>query len=497
MPEKRNSLFDERLIPVLSRLGVYERDFAGSFGFGSDLWRRLGYATAKIGDWIEYVHPDDRPQVDEAMRKIREGKSDFFREEFRLRKADGGWHWVLGQGYVVSRDKNGLPRRYIGLDVDINTQKALERFYQRAMEEAQEKARETETLRRAGAIIATSLEIHHTVSLILEQAQNVIPFRVAAVVVEDGDAYEILGITGTNRKDMQIGSRFPIVSLGEGARRMQERRPLLIPNVRQADDGFLDKLRVQVGTLMAVPLIERAHVNGVLVFYHPRHGTFVRDHLRLGMSLADHVSIALQNARLFEQVRSQATTDSLTGLCTRRAFFSQAEAMFSQLHSIGGPITLLMVDLDYFKQVNDTYGHQEGDRLLKEAADAVRGVVRENDVVGRYGGEEFAVLLRGVGLDAGVGVAERLAEAIRTIECGAEPVTSGTGGVEGCVGEAIHLTASIGIAESITHGARSVLELIRTADTALYAAKNSGRDRIVVYENALRPLGNATRPIGE
>jgi diguanylate cyclase (GGDEF)-like protein/PAS domain S-box-containing protein len=475
---------------------VYERDFHGNSGFSSDLWRRLGYSDDPAQDWIEHVHPEDRLQIEDALRRLHEGETDYFREEYRIRRADGEWHWVLGQGYVVSRDKKGRPRRYIGLDVDINTQKTLERFYQNAMEEAQEKARETETLRRASAIIATSLEIHQSVGLILEQAREVIPFRVAAVLVHDGDAYEVLGITGTDRQDVQIGSRFSVEALAEGAQRMADRQPLLIANVRESGEQFLRTLRIRVGTLMAVPLVERASVKGILVFYHPRRGTFVRDHLRLGMSLADHVSIALQNARLFEQVRSQATTDSLTGLSTRRSFFSQAETMFSQLHAVGGPMTLLMVDLDYFKQVNDNYGHQEGDRLLQQTADAIRAVVRENDAVGRYGGEEFAVLLRGVSLKEGTKVADRLAEQIRGIRCtgameigGEQQSMAETSSIPGPNG---HLSASIGVAGSIEHNADSVLSLIRNADIALYAAKNAGRDQIVVYDESLPAMRNST-----
>jgi diguanylate cyclase (GGDEF)-like protein len=129
-----------------------------------------------------------------------------------------------------------------------------------------------------------------------------------------------------------------------------------------------------------------------------------------------------------------------------------------------------MLDFDHFKTINDSYGHQEGDRILQEASVVINDSVRGHDVVGRYGGEEFAVILKGEELEAAYLVAERIREHLRGIVVGDGERTR------------TPLTASIGIAEMREHGAEDIDELLRCADLALYAAKTAGRDAIVVYD---------------
>jgi diguanylate cyclase (GGDEF)-like protein len=184
--------------------------------------------------------------------------------------------------------------------------------------------------------------------------------------------------------------------------------------------------------------------------------------------LAAQASIAITNARLVEQIRFQAVHDTLTGLPNRALILDRTEQMLARARRSYVPVAALFIDLDGFKEVNDTLGHAVGDRLLQAVTTRLTGVMRESDSVGRLGGDEFVVLVDGSTMDAGPElVAERLLSILR------QPfVLSDT------LCGPLSLTASIGIAA----GARSsATELLRDADIALYGAKAAGKDCFVVF----------------
>ncbi|HEY5994112.1 MAG TPA: diguanylate cyclase [Gallionellaceae bacterium] len=164
------------------------------------------------------------------------------------------------------------------------------------------------------------------------------------------------------------------------------------------------------------------------------------------------------------QLEEQANTDALTGCASRRNFFEHAAEEILRVHRYGGEMSMLMLDLDYFKAVNDKYGHAMGDITLKKLVEASRSVLREVDMLGRIGGEEFAVLLPETGSERALEVAERLRQAIADTEV---PLKEG----------ALHFTASIGVATLAKNDASTEM-LLKRADQALYKAKKSGRNRV-------------------
>ena len=164
-----------------------------------------------------------------------------------------------------------------------------------------------------------------------------------------------------------------------------------------------------------------------------------------------------------ERLRHLATTDDLTGLWNRRCFMSRAEAEIAQAVLFRRPLCLALMDVDHFKHINDTYGHAAGDAALKYLADELRSRLRASDTIGRIGGEEFAIILPGISLEA----AHTLLEQIR--------VALGNGRIVHA-GKDISLTVSIGVA-AMPDSIDSVDELLSVADAACYKAKASGRNR--------------------
>jgi diguanylate cyclase (GGDEF)-like protein len=191
-------------------------------------------------------------------------------------------------------------------------------------------------------------------------------------------------------------------------------------------------------------------------------------------SLAAQAVVALENAQLHRIVERQALVDGLTGLANRRGADETLAAELARAERLGGPVGLILADVDDFKLVNDRYGHPTGDLVLRDLADTLRATVREIDIAGRWGGEEFAVILPGTDLEG----TSQLAERIRVALAEREFVSAD--------GDRLHVTASFGTAAATA--ATSATALIEAADEALYRAKRSGKNRVYAGSESVTPL---------
>jgi diguanylate cyclase (GGDEF)-like protein len=183
--------------------------------------------------------------------------------------------------------------------------------------------------------------------------------------------------------------------------------------------------------------------------------------------LAHQFSLALRRIRLYNEVETKAITDGLTRMHTRRYVNERFEEEFGRARGRKAPLSLLMIDIDYFKKVNDQYGHLTGDMVLREVARIISAQVREIDIAGRYGGEEFCVILPDTDKAGAQVVAERICAAIRAQKIRAYDAL-------------ISLSVSIGAA-AFPEDAVQMDELLDKADWALYRAKKSGRNRVVAF----------------
>lgn len=196
------------------------------------------------------------------------------------------------------------------------------------------------------------------------------------------------------------------------------------------------------------------------------------------VSVSDATDTAIYQQMMkgaLQSMEEMSVRDGLTGLYNRRYLERALEAEFSRVRRYGGLLSVLLFDIDHFKKVNDGYGHQAGDAVLKAIAARLREVLRQSDIAGRYGGEEFTVLLPNTELDGAVIFAERLREVIA-----AEPVVTKAGSVP--------VTISIGVSE-LRAETPSHEKLVHEADMALYRAKDAGRNCVKVHRS---PAGAAT-----
>ncbi len=188
-----------------------------------------------------------------------------------------------------------------------------------------------------------------------------------------------------------------------------------------------------------------------------------------GVVLIRQLTVMGENLRLVGNLREMATTDSLTGLLNRRAFFELAEREFARYQRYRHPLCAVMVDVDSFKEINDRFGHQAGDAVLAGVARQCRQELRRVDIAARFGGDELVLLLPETGLDDALWVVQRLRQAVAEMR-----LPSGE--------HLLRTTISAGVASA--DGCASLEALLRRADQALYQAKQGGRDRVTVFEHS-------------
>ena len=239
------------------------------------------------------------------------------------------------------------------------------------------------------------------------------------------------------------------------------------------EDAPLPKL----SALRIFPLHAGDRTVGTLVAMSTRRGVFDGESRHRLQILALQAAEALVRAQLFETAERLATTDGLTGLHNHRRMQELLDAAFKQAHRYGRKVSLLLLDIDHFKNVNDRYGHPAGDAVLRGVATMLAAQARDSDVVARYGGEEFAVALPETDRAGALVIAERIRAAIERVD---QLTDSGP----------VRVTVSIGVA-TFPDDARDKASLVECADKSLYAAKHGGRNRVVATDLFPSPLTGA------
>jgi diguanylate cyclase (GGDEF)-like protein len=248
-------------------------------------------------------------------------------------------------------------------------------------------------------------------------------------------------------------------------------KPLHAAELAVMDAGTVAEIQIGNASALAAPLAATEGGDRVLAIVSVARGdrSFHPDEKELFSYLTSQAAVSVENVDLHETVQRQAVTDELTGLFNHRRFQEVMSAEVERARRYDQEMGLIMLDLDNFKQINDTYGHVQGDMVLREVARVLRHSARDVDEPARYGGEEMAVALPQTDLDGAFRFAERVRRRIEALEL---PVLNGDGGP-------IKVTASVGAASLATADRPDKESLVAAADAALYEAKRSGKNRTV------------------
>lgn len=422
--ERRLYESEQRMTMALQSacLGLWDWHIpSGKVIFNEQWASMLGYTLDEVGSdidiWKRLVHPDDWQVVKASLDPHLRGETDLYSAEHRLLHKQGHWVWVHDTGRVLEWDFHGQPIRAVGIHQDISLRKASE------------------------------LRDHLLVSALETVEHGVVITDVNANIEWANKAFETL--TGFSRHEA-IGMR-----------------PNELVKSGKQDPAFYQNLwdTIQSGNTWRGEIVNRRR-NGEL-YDEELVISPVKDQqgcIRHFVGVKQDVS---ERKRIQTELWELATTDGLTGFLNRRHFMARLENEFARVQRNNHRVAVLMLDLDHFKQINDGYGHPTGDAMLQHFAGIIRAELRKIDVVGRIGGEEFAIFMPETDAEPAIIIAERLRNVLADTPLVIDKHT-------------ISITVSIGIA--LMHADSGTADCVLTkADKALYTAKENGRNSVRVW----------------
>ena len=404
---------------------VWDLDFeTNGLAWSAALFSNFGYAPGEVGPtldwWEEQIHPDDRERVVTDFDKVIQSDGELFSSEYRFRKADGSYAWVLDRGFLV-RDVEGRPVRGVGAIQD-----------QTARKMSEEAVAQVETLNR------NIIEANPDCVSVLDR-NGVVMFSNRAAA----RAY------GLNSDESLVGRPW-------GDQLNAKTRKEMVKALAMASRGELGSLVIQLPDALGQTRWFESIVSAV----EDAEGSVSR-YIVMSRDITSHKAAELQ-------IRWTANHDALTQLPNRLLF----QQILDESIERATPFALLLIDVDDFKQVNDSLGHDVGDQMLCAIAQRLTGAVRKDDIVARLGGDEFAILLRGV--SASKQIEQISGEIVEKLK---EPWIHS--------GRVLDCRATIGASIYGRHG-QNALDLLKNADLALYTAKELGRCRSAIFAPRMR-----------
>jgi len=331
------------------------------------------------------------------------------------------------------------------------------------VEESERRNRETASINKLSELLQSCLQPEETYPLIAQAVQELFPARSGALFILDSakNLMEATILWGEPLAGEQVFISDACWALRRG------QLHLALDTGRGPQCHHLPD--AQVSSYMCLPLLAQGENLGMVHLQDLRDLTEDQTEWlrRLAVTAADHVSLALSNLRLRDNLRRQAIHDPLTGLFNRRYLEETLEREMRRVQRKASPLGIIMLDLDHFKRFNDTYGHSSGDDLLRALGKLLQTQVRQEDVACRYGGEEFVLIMPEAPLEVVLDRAEEIRQQVPRLQ-----VFQGSRLLES-------ITVSLGVAMLPEHGATGQ-EVLRAADDAMYQAKAAGRNRLVV-----------------
>ena len=417
---------------------------------------RKGNGNQGVSALQGLIHPDDQEKVLQVLNEHLAGKTDEYRIQYRIKDRQGNWKWFLDRGRVVERDEENMPVRMTGTHQDITRQKKQEE-----------------------ALAAVQQQLHEAVDFERSFLQTVI----------DGAADQV----------MAIDTEYNVLLMNKVATELLQVNPEIVRRGKQkCYQLFLGTDRPCTDKRYPCPIQEvKKNFQPVTLVHNPYHGNGINNTFEIEVSplrdkegkvygiieLARDITDRLRIEEELRESRSRlyrlAHHDSLTGLPNRLLFKDRLEQVMLKARRRGTKVAILFLDLDRFKVVNDTLGHDVGDALLIEVAGRLQSQCRQSDTVARIGGDEFVFILDDIRERSSVEmVAGKIMNAM------VQPMRVN--------GHDLQISASIGIA-LYPDDSDDIEGVIKCADTALYKAKSEGRCGYKLYRPDMMQLGNPLR----
>lgn len=362
----------------------------------------------------------------------------------------------------------------------------INHFFKMSLEE-QRAFGELTTLFEIGKTISSSLDLDNTLKIVLDSAIKLTGTEAGSIALLDEDSNELVIRAATGfSKDFLHAHRWKVRPEGMTAKILSWPDPFILSDALK-DPTFNNPIALREGirSLIAVPLFFDDKTIGILYVddFEPR--TFSSSEVRLVSILATQAAIAINNAQMHEQARWLAITDGLTEVYNHRFFQEQLSNETKRAERYNHDLSIIMMDIDYFKEYNDCFGHKKGDQILRVIAKLIAQYTRKSDIVARYGGDEFVVILPETTKSKALDLAERIRTRIEGSELAkSEEFRNG------------NLTISLGVA-SFPEDAKSASELIDIVDGVLYLAKEGGKNKACSLDESGRSVYCMPRNLGK
>ncbi len=443
--------------------------------------------------WMEAIHPDDRAPLSEKWQASL-GSGETFEIEYRLHDAVKGYRWYLDRAIPLRNDKGAI-QQWFGTCTDIDDQKHNQQILEEVIKERTEQLADANThlqeemlerdharreldeqnakmlqdltarsqratlLAKMGELLQSCLTKDEVFAAALGFAPRIFPTSRGAMALLS-HARDLVEVAGTWHECQLPATVFEPSACWA----LRTGHPHLVV-AGDTTAPCLHAAGVQ-NTYLCIPILAQGQSIGILHLQATDEAPGLSDaELSFKTTFAGQVGLSVANIRLREALHSQSIKDSLTGLYNRRYLAEVLERDIRRSIRAEQPLGILMLDLDHFKKFNDAYGHDAGDTVLRETAAFLTKSIRVEDIVCRYGGEEFVIILPTADLNAAHARAERIRSKLRELQVLHQGQSLGM------------ITVSVGVAALPEHGVSSK-DLLEAADAALYRAKREGRDRV-------------------
>jgi diguanylate cyclase (GGDEF)-like protein/PAS domain S-box-containing protein len=407
---------------------------------------------------LDYVHPDDKETVRTKAIEVLKGQSSSS-YEFRFVRKDSGIVWVSDR--VASIQYKGK-RSVIGTLMDITERKHAE-------VEVSRYTKQLEALFNIGATVSQTLNLGELLDSVLDTVLMVMGVEVGGIFLLDKKTNKLL-LRAHRGMSPEFARRVQVVSIGDGfiGQVAKSGKPIWAEDI-SADSKplWMRKMGDGIQSFAAVPIMAKEKILAVMGVGSRKYRKSPDWEMLMLDTIANQIGMAIENAQLYEHALELAFTDGLTGLYNRRYIMDQIERELIRAQRSKVPLSLIMVDLDGLKAINDRFGHHEGDGFLKEVAGIVKVNTRASDVAVRWGGDEFMLLAPGTDSRSASKIAERIRAQVERHKIQLE-------------GDEVGITISAGIVSYPTH-ASAVEELLKKADEAMYNAKRGGKNQSSVF----------------
>jgi diguanylate cyclase (GGDEF)-like protein/PAS domain S-box-containing protein len=430
-----------------------------------------GYSN-QLEDWQKQIHPDDIQQMLSSAKEHLEGATPRYEITHRVLNKNGDTRWLLTRG-VAFRDLDDKPYRILGTVTDVTERKLVEDKLNRLnieltsyINRLEQRNQEVTILNEMGDMLQSCRVVEDAYAVIGEYAEELFPIHQGALLMltDVSSIIEVATTWGEHQPEDYSLTLDSCWALRRGRMHVVDR-----PESRLRCKHFLDSDRLEFTPYLCTPMSAHGEIFGVLHLMCSPGGD-ISEWKQLAITVAERTALAVSNLKLRMELHLQSIHDPLTGLFNRRFMGKMLEREVHRAARQKRPLSIVMLDIDFFKNFNDNYGHDAGDKLIQALGNFMETQTRTEDIVCRYGGDEFTIIMPETSADDAAGRLEILREAVTELHVL----------YQGERLEGIHI--SIGVASYPEIGDNSQ-DLLKAADKALYRAKDEGRNRVVIAGN--------------